>query len=364
MKTWPLESLTLEEAAQKQFEFVDSVTKYFSGETMLTRGDLGVVPGLNKPEVTKRTEQVIADFFNAEEAMLIRGAGTTAIRQALFSAVKPNQTLLVHDAPIYPTTQVSIDMLNLTVVRVDFNQISLVKKTVENSNVDGVLLQLTRQKPDDSYDSQEVIQTIRSVDPAVPIITDDNYAVMKIPKIGCEMGASLSCFSLFKLLGPEGIGCIVGEKKYIDSLKKDNYSGGLQVQGHEALDVIKGLTYAPVALALSAQTSTTICESLNDGDIPEVKEAFIANAQSKVVLIEFHKPIAKKVLETAKSLGAAPYPVGAESKYEIVPMFYRVSNTFLQSDETLGERMIRVNPMRAGADTVLRILREAINQSK
>ncbi len=88
----------------------------------------------------------------------------------------------------------------------------------------------------------------------------------------------------------------------------------------------------------------------------------MANAQSKVLLVEFHEEIAKAVLREAQKLGAAPNPVGAESKYEVVPMFYRVSGTFLAADPTLENRMIRINPMRAGADTVLRILQEAIER--
>ena len=43
-------------------------------------------------------------------------------------------------------------------------------------------------------------------------------------------------------------------------------------------------------------------------------------------------------------------------------MFYRVSGTFLKSDPRLGDYMIRINPMRAGADTVLRVLGESINR--
>jgi hypothetical protein len=50
----------------------------------------------------------------------------------------------------------------------------------------------------------DVIAEIKKVNPLLPIITDDNYAVLKVPKIGSELGASLSCFSTFKLLGPEG----------------------------------------------------------------------------------------------------------------------------------------------------------------
>lgn len=59
---------------------------------------------------------------------------------------------------------------------------------------------------------------------------------------------------------------------------------------------------------------------LNGGAVPEVKSAVIANAQSKVLIVEFHQPIAAVVLEEAQKRGALPYPVGAESKYEIPPL--------------------------------------------
>lgn len=62
------------------------------------------------------------------------------------------------------------------------------------------------------------------------------------------------------------------------------------------------------------------------------------------------------------SLGAASHPVGCESIYEFAPMIYRVSGTFRAQDPTLEHRMIRINPLRSGADTVIRILREALAQ--
>ena len=96
-------------------------------------------------------------------------------------------------------------------------------------------------------------------------------------------------------------------------------SGGMQTQGHEALDVLHGLVYAPVALAIQAQVNDTCVRRLVSGEIPEVKDAFLANAQSKVLLVEFREPIAEAVLREAEKLGAAPNPVGAESKYEMVP---------------------------------------------
>ena len=76
------------------------------------------------------------------------------------------------------------------------------------------------------------------------------------------------------------------------------------------------------------------------------------------------EPIAKKVLAAAEKHGALPNPVGAESKYELAPMFYRVSGTFLRSDPTYADTMIRINPNRAGAETVLRILAESIQDAQ
>ncbi len=45
MKTFPLQSLTLIEAQQKQFALVDTDLPSFSGSEFLTCGDLGLTPG-------------------------------------------------------------------------------------------------------------------------------------------------------------------------------------------------------------------------------------------------------------------------------------------------------------------------------
>ncbi|MBV7509459.1 aminotransferase class V-fold PLP-dependent enzyme [Bacillus sp. sid0103] len=357
----PLPSLTLEEAKSFQFRLIDEMTKIFPGGDLLTRGDLGVVPGHGKPTTTKKVEEVIANFFDAEAALLVRGAGTMAIRLALHSGLKPCSKLLIHEAPVYPTTKTSIEMMGLETISANFNHIDELKSIIaEHPDLAGALVQVTRQTPYDSYDLEEVIGAIREVRPELFIVTDDNYAVMKMAKIGCQVQADLACFSLFKLLGPEGIGCIVGNKEYIDRLKEHQYSGGSQVQGYEALDALRGLVYAPVMLAIQAEVNEQLVTELRSGAVEGVKDAFLANAQSKVLIVELEKPIAKEVLKEAEKLGAAPYPVGAESKYEMVPMFYRVSGTFLIADPTFADRMIRINPLRSGSETVKRILSKAI----
>lgn len=364
MKTYPLESISLEKATQFQFKMIDCVMSEFTGSEFLTRGDLGVVQGLNKPRTTLKVEKVIAKFFDAESSILVRGTGTSAIRYALYSVCKANEILLVHTSPIYSTTKTSIDMLGIKTVAADFNDLDDIERVMkQHPEIKAALVQVTRQSVNDSYDLQTVIEKIKSVR-NIPVVTDDNYAVMKIEKIGCQCGADLSCFSCFKLQGPEGIGCIVGKKEYVDFLIKEHYSGGSQTQGWEAMEVIRGLVYAPVMLAIQAQTNEECVKRLNNGEIEEVKDAFLANAQSKVLLVEFKEPIAKQVIKEAEKLGALPNPVGAESKYEIPPMFYRVSGTFRASDPTIDDRMIRINPNRSGADTIIRILKESIERVK
>lgn len=360
MKTYPLKSISISEAQEKQFRLVDIITQNMSGEEFLELGDLGVKKGTNRPLKTEKVEKIIAEFFNAEDCMFTRGAGTQAIRWGILAGIVPNEKILVHDAPVYPTTEVNLKSMNLKIIKYDFNDLSKISEVLKDEELKFCLLQHTRQKPDDSYDLAEVIKKIKEIRKDIVILTDDNYAAMKVDKIGCEVGAEMSAFSAFKLLGPVGIGCLVGKKEFVEKVKKLNYSGGGQVQGYEAMEVLRGLVYAPVSLAIQAQENEKSVERLNNKKkYPYIKEAFLANAQSKVLLVEFEENVAEKIIKAAQTLGALPNPVGAESKYEIPPLFYKVSGTFLKTDPTLKERMIRINPNRSGAETIIRILEKA-----
>lgn len=357
MQTWPLQSLTMEQAQSKQFQLVDIICQHFPGSEFLNAGDFGLVPGLNQPQMTRRIESVLADFFGAPAAALVQGAGTGAIRSGLAALLNTGESLLIHDAPLYPTTAVIAEQMGLTLIRADFNQLEEVKREIELYQPKAALIQHTRQKMDDAYDLQEVIGCFNQH--GLPSLTDDNYAVMKVARIGCECSATLSTFSCFKLFGPPGVGVVVGSEKVVNVVRQSMYSGGSQIQGFQAMEALRGLVFAPVMHAVQAQVNDSLVAELITGAVPQVKDAFIANAQSKVLLVEFHQSIAEQVLEKSQQLGALPYPVGAESKYEIPPLFYRVSGTFRQSDPTLEQRMIRINPNRSGAQTVLRILRES-----
>ena len=47
---------------------------------------------------------MLAEFFDAEDAMLVRGAGTGAIRSACMTVLEPGSSVVIHDAPVYTTS--------------------------------------------------------------------------------------------------------------------------------------------------------------------------------------------------------------------------------------------------------------------
>ena len=87
---------------------------------------------------------MLADAFHAQAAALVQGAGTGAIRAGLAALLKPGQRLLVHDAPVYPTTRVIIEQMGLTLITVDFNDLSALKQVVDEQQPDAALVQHTR----------------------------------------------------------------------------------------------------------------------------------------------------------------------------------------------------------------------------
>ena len=180
---------------------------------------------------------------------------------------------------------------------------------------------------------------------------------MHVPRIGTQLGADLSMFSMFKLLGPIGIGAVVGRTALISRIREDAYSGGTKVQGTEAMEVLKSIVVTPVMLAIAGNVVAEVVERLNSGEIPGIAHAYLSNHQERTALVELEEPIGTAVVEAAGELGASYYPVGSASRYEIGLLVYRVSRALMEADPALASRFIRVNPFRAGPDTVLRVLR-------
>ena len=145
MKTYPLKSISISEAQKKQFRLVDVIARNMTGEEFLELGDLGVRKGINKPLKTEKVEKIIAEFFNAEDCMLTRGAGTQAIRWGLLAGVEPDEKILVHDAPVYPTTEVNLKSMNLKIIKYNFNDLSRISEALKDKELKFCLLQHTRQ---------------------------------------------------------------------------------------------------------------------------------------------------------------------------------------------------------------------------
>lgn len=365
MRTYPLESMNISEAIEKQFLLIDIISRYLTGYDFLNLGDLGVHHENNMPVRTRVIEKIIAEFLGSEDAILVRGSGTNALRQSFYEALEKEEKILVHDAPIYKTSEITLKSMKVKIYKYNFNNLEDIEDYLLENDIKVILLQHTRQKIEDKYNLYEVIKTIKNINKNIKIIVDDNYAVLKTRKNGVEMGADLSTFSSFKLLGPLGIGVIIGKKEIIDKIRTFNYSGGSQVQGYEAMEVIRGLCYAPVSLSIQAQEIERLNKKLKNKDqFPYIKDVYIANAQSKVLLIEFRENIAKKFLEYAYKNGALPHPVGAESKFELLPLIYRVSGTFLSDMPELKDRMIRINPNRASSETIIKIIEKTYNAIK
>jgi hypothetical protein len=359
METYPLDQLDLEGAKKLQFRLVETIARHFDGDSILHAGDYGVWPGLGRPHYTARVEAVLADFFGAQDACLVRGAGTGALRSVMMAALKPGQKLLVHEAPLYPTTSVTVEAMGLDLVSIDLNNLDVPAER-ELDGVQFALVQHARQRPQDRYHLAQVIASLKGWRPSLTIIADDNYAAMRVPEIGIQLGADVSTFSLFKLLGPEGLGIVLASHDLVGRIRKQNYSGGTQVQGPEALEALRALTYTPVALAIQGEVVGEVAARLNLGQVPGVARAYVANAQSRVVLVELEAPRARDVLLKSVQYGAASHPVGAESRYEVAPLFYRISGTFRKEHPALADKMIRINPMRAGADLIIDILARSL----
>lgn len=359
MKTHPLPQLSVQEAKELQFRLVDLMHQQFDGREALDAGDYGAPGDLGRSRATAKVEAVLADFFGTDDCSLVSGAGTGAIRSALMATLNPGASVLVHDFPLYATTAVTFRAMGIDQWPVDLNN-QQERKRAMHRRPDMVYLQHSRQRFDDSFDMGEIIREAREITPNATILVDDNYTIMQVPKNGVELGADLSAFSLFKLLGEPGVGCVVGSSDLIARIRDDAYSGGSKIQGPVAIATLKNLVYAPVALAVSSEVVDSVLGNLQAGQVPGVRRANPGNHQERSILIELEQPIAKRVIEVASRWGATSYPVGSQSRYETHVLIYRPSRAMCEANPEAAERMIRVSPFRAGPATVIRLLREAI----
>ena len=359
--SYPLEMIGFEEEIANQYRLVDIMHRYFKGYDALNEGDYGCHSDGGRPQRTKKVEKVLAEYFRSEDAALVRGSGTGAIRSLCLAMMKRGDKVLIHDAPLYYTTKLTLEGLGVDLVRTDFNDMSSILKQIKEG-IDVLYIQRVRQRLEDHYDAIKIIEEVRKIDQKVRIIVDENYAVNKVRYLGSAAGADASAFSTFKLLGIPGIGLITGRKEVIRKIHEQNYSGGGQVQGPEATEVLRSLVNNPVLLAVQDKAIDEIVERLEQGEVKHVAKVLKANLEERILLVKLDLPIAKEVNIEAEKLGALPHPVGSESRYEIQALFYRVAKVMIEEEPLYENFVIRINPMRSGPDTVIRILKEAIEK--
>ena len=358
-ESYPLEMITFEEEIENQYRLVDLMHKHFDGFQALNEGDYGCHIKYGRPERTVEVEKVLAEYFGAEDAALVRGGGTGAIRALCFALIRNGSKVLVHDASMYMTTQITLEGLGAELIRADFNDFENIRLRLKEG-VDVLYIQRVRQKLSDSYDTVSIIKEARKIDPKIRILVDENYAVNKVRFLGAAIEADASAFSAFKLMGIPGIGIIAGNKDVIDIVHKQNYSGGGQVQGPEATEVLRSLVINPVLLGVQNRSVDEVVRRLEKGEVKHVEKALKANLEERIILVKLDLPIAREVIKEAIKRGGLPHPVGSESRYEVQTLFYRVAKVMLEEEPLYEKYVIRINPMRSGPETVIRILKESI----
>lgn len=364
--------LSLDEAVQFQYRLVDIAQRVMGSDEVFVE-DYGQVRALatvgfgggGRPQATARVEEVLARFFETEDAVLVHGAGTGSIRAMLNALAGPGSRILLHDAHPYKTTLPAMQHMGLDIAYVDFNDVRALEQSLRESPPATVYLQHVPQQLGDNYGIGETIDLIRAVlGDSVRVLVDDNYAVMRSRRIGAQYGADASALSLFKLLSPHPIGAVLATSNATGQIRRDLASAGCQIQGPHAMAALRALVFAPVALAIQNMTVHATVAAVNEGlhsdRFPHVARAFAAQPGIRCIVVLFDKPIAEEFLRSAWRNGSPSQSVGEEAQFEFLPLATYLTSTFLKATPGLERFAVRINPMRGGPETILRLITAAL----
>jgi cystathionine beta-lyase family protein involved in aluminum resistance len=367
------EHMTIDEAIEYQFRLVDAAQPVLGSDEMFTE-DYGQVRALatvgfgggGRPRATARVEEVLASFFGTEDAVLVQGAGTGAIRSMLNAGLPAGASIVLHAAHPYKTTLPAMRHMGLDLHQVDFNDTSLLRDALRSVQPAGVYVQHVPQALGDVHAVDEVIALARAeCGDELRVLVDDNYAAMRSRRLGVHMGADASALSFFKLLAPDQVGAVIGRGDIVGSIRRDLSSAGCQVQGPQAMAALRMLVYAPVALAIQnrtvLETAARIEALVGAGELRGVRRAIAAQPGIRCIVLVFDEPIAEEFLRSAWRNGSPSQSIGEEAQYEFLPLFTYLTSTFLKSTPGLEKHAVRINPMRSGPDTIVRTLRAALN---
>lgn len=364
--------MSIEDAVEHQFRLVETAAQVMGSDEVFVE-DYGQVRELatvgfgggGRPRATARVEEVLARFFGVEDAVLVHGAGTGSIRAMLNGLVKPGSRILLHKAHAYKTTLPAMQHMGLDIQYADFNDSAELEAALRDGPPSTLYIQHVPQQLGDSYGIEETVELARSIrGEELRVLVDDNYAVMRSHRIGVEMGADASALSLFKLLAPQAIGAVLADNASAGRIRRDNASAGAQVQGPYAMAALRSLIYAPVALAIQNQTILRTVEEINAGiargELPFLSGAYAAQPGIRCIVLLFDRPAAEDFLRSAWRHGSPSQSVGEEAQFEFLPLFTYLTSTFLKATPGLEKYAVRINPMRGGTQTVMRVLRAAL----
>jgi hypothetical protein len=367
------QQLSLPEAVEYQFELIDAIQRVLGSDDVF-RDDygqersLGTGPmgGGGRPESTARVERALATFLEVDDVSLVHGAGTGSIRAMLDAGVPRDARVILHVGPPYKTTAAALENLRVPLEPTDFDDADALREALRSPGPGALFIQHVPHRMGDRYELRDVIALAREERGGeCPILVDDNYAAMRTPRLGVHEGADASAISLFKLLAPTNVGFVAGTQQIIDRIRSNLASAGSQVQGRDAMEALRSLVYAPVALAIQNQVveelTVVINELVRRGKLPLVHRAVATQPGMRGCVLVLERPIAPAFLAAAWRNGSPSRSVGEEARYDFLPLITTMPGTFVRHTPILGSSAVRINPLRGGVETIVRILLATVN---
>ena len=282
-------ALEVEEVVKEELKKVDiiceknsiKVLKAFQ-ENALSDIHFGMTTGYGYGDIGRDViEKIYAQIFKAEDA-LVRSqfiSGTHALTVALFSLLRPGDTMLSINGKPYDTLDEVIGIVenqsSLKAYGINYRQIDLVnndfndeeiQETLKREKIKLIEIQRSRgyaNRKSLTLDKVErVIKKIREVDQDVIIMIDNCYCEFVGEKEPIEVGADIAVGSLIKNLGggiaPNGA-YIVGKKELVELAGERLTAPGEGKEVGPTLgmnkSILQGLFFAPSVVASSLKTA-------------------------------------------------------------------------------------------------------------
>jgi len=235
-------------------------------------------------------EQIYKDIFKSEDA-LVRSqfiSGSHALTVALFSVLRPNDTLLSITGKPYDTLDEVIGIKennsSLKSFGVNYEQIELINDDFDYEKIEKIiktkkikLIEIQRSKGYSTRKSinidkvEKVIKLIKDIDKDIIVMIDNCYCEFVTTKEPTEVGADIVVGSLIKNLGggiaPNGA-YIVGKKDLIElaaerlTLPGEGKEVGPTLGINKSL--LQGLYLAPKVVANSLKTAMLTSKTLEN----------------------------------------------------------------------------------------------------